>query len=830
MKKILHLVCNSHIDPVWQWDWDEGASAALATFYAACNLLDKYDFIFCHNEVLIYEYIERYDPKLFKRIQGLIEQGKWKIMGGWYCQPDCFVPSGESFIRQITLGREYFKEKFNATPRVAINFDSFGHTKGLVQILKKSGYDGYIFCRPLPEYVSLKNFKDYPHGPFLWEGYDGSRIKALRYEDRFNNYTTQYGKAAAGIKLKMETYKDLDTYPVLWGVGNHGGTSSEKDLEDIIVLQNEKKGEYDIIHSSLEDYFDSVNPTDVEKRQIFVFLKAYSSVHAIKLAHDQLENMLYMAERVCSAAEIAGKFAYNKEIFKNAERTLCKIEFHDVLAGTSVKSGTDSSLRKAFGAIDELKQEMYGAYSAMAADLPKVKPGDDNVVLFNPYPFDYDGYVESEYYPAQMLPDYEHQYDIRMYDLNGKSVDYQIIKEESNINIQHRVRVIYKAHIPAFSAVSYGAEIKFVPKTVNIVKDDNLLIKDNVKTILINKETGMIDSYVVEGKEYLSKPGFGLFSFNDNADPWGWRLSDLTCSTFNDCGWPQKEYKNTLKGMKVDNSGKGVFEGLPGVSVVEQGRYLTQVQVLLSNGRSYACINYKIYKDTKYIDISIHLLWNEAHKGLKVKIPLNGQSKYFTQMAFGMETYKPDGVENPGNRYVGVDNDDNCFVVYNKSGIHSYSKKGRDLFITLINGSAFCAHPIEDYLPLTRKDLFVPYADQGVNDFEFRAGVNKKEECEIISQQFCQPIYGTIYFPHGDGINISRESILISNHNIVISALKRLNDGRFIIRLYNCNNVASKTTIKINTIVKDISLKKYEFVTLIYDKKSIVKTDNASLY
>ena len=45
MKKILHLICNSHIDPVWQWDWDEGASAALSTFYAACNLLDKYDFI-----------------------------------------------------------------------------------------------------------------------------------------------------------------------------------------------------------------------------------------------------------------------------------------------------------------------------------------------------------------------------------------------------------------------------------------------------------------------------------------------------------------------------------------------------------------------------------------------------------------------------------------------------------------------------------------------------------------------------------------------------------------------------------------------------------------
>lgn len=140
MKK-LHLVCNSHLDPVWQWDWDEGAAAALATFYSAVRLADKYDYIFCHNEVILYEYIERFDPGLFNEIAGLVKEGKWHIMGGWYDQPDCLVPSGESFIRQISLGKEYFKEKFDTYPKTAINFDSFGHTKGLPQILKKCGFE-----------------------------------------------------------------------------------------------------------------------------------------------------------------------------------------------------------------------------------------------------------------------------------------------------------------------------------------------------------------------------------------------------------------------------------------------------------------------------------------------------------------------------------------------------------------------------------------------------------------------------------------------------------------------------------------------------------------
>lgn len=96
----------------------------------------------------MYEWIEEYEPELFWRIQKLVSDGKWHIMGGWYLQPDCTMLSGESFIRQIEYGRKYFKEKFDKTPTTAINFDPFGHTRGLVQILKKNGFDSYLFMRP----------------------------------------------------------------------------------------------------------------------------------------------------------------------------------------------------------------------------------------------------------------------------------------------------------------------------------------------------------------------------------------------------------------------------------------------------------------------------------------------------------------------------------------------------------------------------------------------------------------------------------------------------------------------------------------------------------
>ena len=830
MKKILHLICNSHIDPVWQWDWDEGAAASLATFYAACNLLDKYDFVFCHNEVIVYEYIEKYDPALFKRIQDLVLQGKWKIMGGWYCQPDCLVPSGESYMRQISLGREYFQEKFNARPTVALNFDSFGHTKGLPQILKKTGYDGYIFCRPLPAYVSIPNFKDYPHGPFLWEGYDGSRIKTLRYEDMWHNYTSPYGEARKAIFRKFEQYKDLDVIPILWGVGNHGGTSSQKDLEDIMVLQDEKKGEWEIIHSTLEDYFATADPKNVEKRYIFVFSKAYSSVHAIKLAHDQLENALYRAERICTAADLAGKYHYNKEIFKNAEKILCQIEFHDVLAGTAIKTGMDSSIRKAYRAIEELKGEIFAAYYAMSIDLPPVNPGDDNVVLLNPYPYEINGYVEQEIYPSVYV-DEGKQYKLELYDVNNNLVPYQIIKEESNIATQHRVKLLFKGHVPAFSVTSYRAHIAFEdaqPKPILLVEGD-VVVKDKVKTVVINKKTGFISSFKIGDKEYLSGEASIPMFFNDNSDPWGWRLHDLTTATFSETGWPQEVHKNTLSPMKLDNRHKGATKDIDGLTRIEEGQYLTEIQAIFYKDESRLVINYKIYKDVPYIDINYHVVWNEYNKGLKIKFPLNGQTKFFAQMAFGIEEYAPNGTEFPVNRYVGVKNGDKVFAVYNRSGIHSASKKGRNLYLTLLNGASYCAHPTFPYLPLTPKGRYDAGIEQGNHDFSLRVGVNNIEECERISKEFNEPLYGTIFFPHGNG-KVVKEMIKLSNPNIVISALKRRNDGTYLIRLYNGNFVGDSTELNIKGVKENVKLKKFEFKTYIYNGEKIVESKDSSIY
>ena len=108
-------------------------------------------------------------------------------------------------------------------------------------------------------------------------------------------------------------------------------------------------------------------------------------------------------------------------------------------------------------------------------------------------------------------------------------------------------------------------------------------------------------------------------------------------------------------------------------------------------------------------------------------------------------------------------------------------------------------------------------------------GVNKIEECEKISKMFNEPVYGTLFFPHGDG-NVPKETVLLSNPNIVISALQRRNDGTFLIRLYNGNFASASTELNINGIKKNIQFKKFEFKTFVFDGKTIKESLDSSIY
>ena len=92
----------------------------------------------------------------------------------------------------------------------------------LVQIMKKCGYDSYLFMRP-------RNMPD----QFIWRGLDGSEIKAAQT----GSYNSPMGHAVESIIKKAGRMKD-DCCVVPWGVGNHGGGPTKQNID---IIQKSKK-------------------------------------------------------------------------------------------------------------------------------------------------------------------------------------------------------------------------------------------------------------------------------------------------------------------------------------------------------------------------------------------------------------------------------------------------------------------------------------------------------------------------------------------------------------------------------------------------------------
>ena len=111
-----YLIGNAHIDPVWQWCMPEGMSLVRSTFRSALDRMKEYpDYKFTSACAFYYKWVKEIDPDMFEEIKERISEGRWGIAGGMWVQPDCNIPSGESFCRHLLYSQNFFKENFGKT-------------------------------------------------------------------------------------------------------------------------------------------------------------------------------------------------------------------------------------------------------------------------------------------------------------------------------------------------------------------------------------------------------------------------------------------------------------------------------------------------------------------------------------------------------------------------------------------------------------------------------------------------------------------------------------------------------------------------------------------
>ena len=823
--KPLVLVCNAHIDPVWLWPWEEGLAVTLSTFRAAADLCQQFDgFVFCHNEALLYSWVEQYEPALFARIQQLVRQGRWHVTGGWYLQPDCNIPSGESLVRQILVGKRYFMEKFGVEPRVATSFDAFGHTRGLVQILAKSGYDGYLFCRP------DRGWLDLPSDDFVWVGFDRSTVLAHRSSEHYNS---ELGKAADKVRRWLESHQDRPRGMVLWGVGNHGGGPSRQDLRALAgMIGLDATSGFRIQHGRPEDYFDAMSGDAGLPRYAHDLnpwaVGCYTSMATVKRAHARLERGLFVTESMLANASAQGLLPYPGAELRSSLEDLLYCQFHDVLPGEGVREVERQALERIGHGAEIVGRLRARAFFAFLGGRPAAVDGEFPLFVHNHHAFPVIETVACEFQPPEPNFNQSVFWQPRLTDSQGQDVPLQLEKESCNIQNDQRKRVVFRAFLPPACTSRFSCRLEEVDKGTAAL---NLQIAQGAHSALdhqiaqgfspaphlhISSSTGLLSRFAVGGVEYLSGPAFRPLLVRDTADPWGMKT---------------RAFRDVIGEFTLMSAAEAaVFAGvaaaeLAPVRVIESGPVRTTIESLLSCGRSAVAIRYMIPTTGTEVEVEVRVSWFERDTMLKVALPTTlAGGEVRAQTAYGVEVVSQRAEEAVGHRWLAVLSPDGgrALTIVNDA-TYGFDVADGEVRLSLLRAPAYAGHPVDDVTPIVRQDRFEPREDQGEHVFRFWLNAGPAaDRLQAIDREAAvrtEELMALCAFPSGDGAT-ALAGVTLGDDVVRLSALKLSEDGRaLVLRLFEPTGTARGTRVRVPALGVEfpVALGPFELRTLLVD-------------
>ena len=152
------MIGNAHIDPVWLWQWPEGYQEVRATFRVGARPDGRVPRVHLHLRLAVCfcSGSRRPTRRCSSGSAQRVAEGRWQVVGGWWVEPDCNIPGGESFVRQALYGQRYLLEPLRHRSRpTGANVDSFGHNASIPQILRGAAWTRYVFLRPGPHEKAL---------------------------------------------------------------------------------------------------------------------------------------------------------------------------------------------------------------------------------------------------------------------------------------------------------------------------------------------------------------------------------------------------------------------------------------------------------------------------------------------------------------------------------------------------------------------------------------------------------------------------------------------------------------------------------------------------
>jgi alpha-mannosidase len=792
-----HLTGNSHIDAAWLWPWTETVDVVKRTFGTALQLMYEYpDYTYTQSAAAYNEWIADKYPEMNTEIARRIKEGRWEIVGGMWVEPDLNMPDGESLVRQLLVGKRWFKQNYGVDTRIGWNPDSFGYTWQLPQIYKKSGIDYFVTQK-----MAWCDTNQLPFKFFWWESPDGSKVLTYFPHDYANDNLNPV-RLARDFTIAQKQATGLPGIMDLYGIGDHGGGPTRAILDEGFHWAAHGHVTPKIEFGTAQSYFSSLEKQIAPDSPVWNYqsiAKGYTPPPAVpgKVNIPTWKSELYFeyhrgvmttqanhkrnmreAEVEVLNAEIFSSIAWlyglkypATELTEDWKKVLFN-QFHDTAAGSGIGQ-IYKDAQKDYDVVRWSTNEIdANALNAVAEqiDTHTKKVNTIPIIVFNPLGWERSGDVTVKLQWPGDRSGVLHVTDDETKAAGLESLPINKIQTDEKTGITDLT--IYVRRVPAFgykvlrvnsTPHEYGATM--LPTNAKETANSATLGTKWLRAT-IDKETGCITSLISGGIESLALGACGnqLQAFKDTPKEYdAWNI---------DPGTLDQALAMPAKADSVELSGENSPD--PSVRVTRTWQNSKFVQTI------------RINENINQIDIDNEIDWHESHVLLKAAFPLAASGPFATyEIPYGTidrattrnNSWEQAQFEVPAMRWadlggLGSDGKVHGLSILNQSK-YGYDAVGNVLRLTLLRSPKW---PDAE-------------ADMGHHHFHYalypHAGTWKEALTVRHGYEYNYPLTAVVTTAHPGTLPASHSFASVAPENVVLTAVKKAEDANgLIFRVY----------------------------------------------
>jgi alpha-mannosidase len=779
-----HLTGNSHIDAAWLWPWTETVDVVHRTFGTALQLMNEYpDYTYTQSAAQYNEWMAEKYPELNDEIKKRIKEGRWEVVGGMWVEPDLNLPSGESQVRQLLVGKRWYEKNYGVEVRIGWNPDSFGYNWQLPQIYKKSGVDYFVTQK-----MSWNDTNQLPLKLFWWESPDGSKVLTY-FPHGYGNRDLGPVRLSENLTQALKFSPGLTDMMDLYGVGDHGGGPTRAMLDQGFhwadqtasgdgvtpkyqfetALPYFTKIEKEIAPESPTWNYQSIakgyTPPPAVPGKISIptwdselYLEYHRGVYTTQANHKRnmrrAEEEMLDTEKWASLAWLDGNGYPGSQLTEDWKKVLFN-QFHDLAAG----SGIGVIYKDAQQDYDWVRMSTDGisrrALQTVSEHIDTRTKGSDMVpvVIYNPLAWARSGEVVAHVQlPATSTA--------KVYRLVGQTGD-----------AAHSVATVVRRDaqtgevtldVPASDVPALGYKVVWVdyapratatePRATESDSGDAFRLENATLRVVIDRKTGCITSL------YDKRAGFETLAPGS-------------------CGNELETYKDLPKQYDAWNIDPGTYDQTPTLltsadSVAAAGPYAVRVARTWQNSKFVQTIS--LEPDADYVDVDNRIDWHERHVLLKAAFTLAATSPFATyEIPYGAierpttrnNSWEKAQFEVPAQRWADLGDGKQGFSLLNKDK-YGYDAVGNELRLTLLRSPTYPD----------------PEADQGRQHFHYalypHAGTWKDALTVRHGFEYNYPLRALVTTEHAGSLPAEHSFVSVSPDNVVLTAVKKAEDAK----------------------------------------------------